>query len=243
MKHRLRFTVLCTLIFLGTALRSTPSDTAIPDSRTPIPAQDEQETLRELAHWVASSPAGAPSRHTWVSVVTRQDLDAALAGKTRRQHTLLPEGPDLEAQRRVLNELPFGNAMSIAAERHEVDPFLVAAVVEAESGFRPQAVSPRGAVGLMQVLPATGSSLGARNLADPHVNLDAGSRYLRRLLRTYDGNLELALAAYNAGPAAVERYGGMPPFRETRAYVRKVMRLYQKHQRSIDPFVPLVAGS
>jgi soluble lytic murein transglycosylase-like protein len=241
MKHRLRFTVLCTFIFLGTSLRSTPSDTAIPDARTPIPPRDEQETLRELAHWVASSPAGAPSRHTGVSVVTHQDLDAALEGKTR-QHTLLPEGPDVEAQRRVLNNLPFGNAMSIAAERHEVDPFLVAAVVEAESGFRPRAVSPRGAVGLMQVLPATGSSLGARNLADPHVNLDAGSRYLRGLLRDYDGNLELALAAYNAGPAAVQRYGGVPPFRETREYVRKVMRLYQKHQRSIDPFVPLVGS-
>lgn len=238
MKHRLRFTVLCTLIFLGTSLRSTPSDTAIPDARTPIPPRDEEETLRELAHWVAS----APSRHTGVSVVTHQDLDAALEGKAR-QHTLFPETPDLEAQRRVLNELPFGNAMSIAAERHEVDPFLVAAVVEAESGFRPKAVSPRGAVGLMQVLPATGSSLGARNLSDPHVNLDAGSRYLRRLLRDYDGNLELALAAYNAGPAAVQRYGGVPPFRETREYVRRVLRLYQKHQRSIDPFVPLVAGS
>jgi hypothetical protein len=133
MKHRLRFTVLCTLVFLATALRSTPSDTAVPDARTPIPARDEQETLRELAHWVAS----APSRHTGVSLVTHQDLDAALAGKTRK-HTLFPEGPDLEAQRRVLHDLPFGSAMSVAAERHEVDPLLVAAVVEAESGFRPR---------------------------------------------------------------------------------------------------------
>lgn len=242
MKHRLRFTVLCTLVFLGTSLRSTPSDTAIPDARTPIPAQDEQEKLRELAHWVASSPAGAPSRHTGVSVVTHQDLDAALAGKPQR-HSILPEGRDLEAQRRLLHELPFGNAMSLAAERHEVDPFLLAAVVEAESGFRPTAVSPRGAVGLMQVLPATGASLGARNLTDPHANLDAGSRYLRRLLREYKGDLELVLAAYNAGPAAVQRYGGMPPFRETQEYVGKVLRIYRKHQRSVDPFVPLVAGS
>lgn len=238
MKHRLRFTVLCTLVFLGTSLRPTPSDTAIPDARTPIPAQDEQESLRELARWVAS----APSRHTGVSVVTHRDLDAALAGETRR-HTLLPEEPDLEAQRRVLHGLPFGNAMSIAAERHEVDPFLLAAVVEAESGFRPTAVSPRGAVGLMQVLPATGASLGTRNLTDPHANLDVGSRYLRRLLREYDGDLELALAAYNAGPAAVQRYGGIPPFRETQEYVGKVLRIYRKHQRAIDPFVPLVAGS
>ncbi|HJX26985.1 MAG TPA: lytic transglycosylase domain-containing protein [Thermoanaerobaculia bacterium] len=238
MKHRLRFTVLCTLVFLATALRSTPSDTAVPDARTPIPARDEQETLRELAHWVAS----APSRHTGVSLVTHQDLDAALAGKTRK-HTLFPEGPDLEAQRRVLHDLPFGSAMSVAAERHEVDPLLVAAVVEAESGFRPRAVSPRGAVGLMQVLPSTGASLGARNLTDPHINLDAGSRYLRRLLREHKGDLELALAAYNAGPAAVQRYGGMPPFRETREYVGRVLRIYRKHQRSVDPFVPLVAGS
>lgn len=237
MKHRLRFTVLCTFVFLGTALRPAPSDPAVPDLRTPIPTRDEQEALRELARWV-----DAPSRHSRTAIVTPRDLDAALKGETRR-HTLLPDVLDPEKRRRVLHNLPFGNAMAIAAERHEVDPLLVAAVVEAESRFVPTAVSPRGAVGLMQVLPTTAASLGARNLSDPHVNLDVGSRYLRRLLRDYKGDLELALAAYNAGPGAVERYGGVPPFRETREYVGKVLRLYEKHQRGVDPFVPLRAGA
>ncbi|HSN85412.1 MAG TPA: lytic transglycosylase domain-containing protein [Thermoanaerobaculia bacterium] len=166
-------------------------------------------------------------------VVTSRDLDAVLANKPR-ELTLLPEEPDLEAQRRLLNDLPFGNAMALAAERHEVDGLLLAAVVEMESRFRPTAVSPRGAVGLMQVLPATGAMYGRNDLSDPHVNLDVGSRYLRRLLRDYDGDLELALAAYNAGPAAVERYHGVPPFRETRDYVKRVLRRYEEHQRSLD---------
>jgi soluble lytic murein transglycosylase-like protein len=86
----------------------------------------------------------------------------------------------------------------------------------------------------MQVLPRTGAMYGARDLSDPHVNLDVGSRYLHQLLQDYDGDLELALAAYNAGPAAVERYGRVPPFRETQDYVRRVMRLYEKHRQSLD---------
>ena len=86
----------------------------------------------------------------------------------------------------------------------------------------------------MQVLPSTGEMYGVQNLTDPHVNLDVGSRYLRQLLRDYDGDLEMALAAYNAGPATVERYGSVPPFRETRDYVKKVLRLYEKHRQSVD---------
>ena len=226
MKQRLRFSMFSTLLFLGFSLRPTPSDPSVPDLRQPAA---QKQSLEELASWVA----GVPSRQAPMSVVTSRDLDAALANKPT-ELTLLPEGPDLEARRRFLNDLPFGNAMAVAAERHEVDGLLLAAVVETESRFRPTAVSPRGAVGLMQVLPATGAMYGHSDLSDPHVNLDVGSRYLRRLLRDYDGDLELALAAYNAGPAAVERYHGVPPFRETRDYVKKVLRRYEEHQRSLD---------
>jgi soluble lytic murein transglycosylase-like protein len=225
MKHRLRFSVFSTLVFLGFSLRPSPSDPAIPEIHHPAA---QREALEDLAKWVH----GVPSRHGSMPVVTSRDLEAALEGKSRR-HTLLREEPDLEAQRRLLSELPFGNAMAVAAERHEVDGLLLAAVVETESRFRPAAVSPRGAVGRMQVMPSTAEMYGVRNLSDPHVNLDVGSRYLRQLLRDYDGDLELALAAYNAGPGAVERHGGMPPFRETRAYVEKVLRRYDQHQRRL----------
>ncbi len=222
MKQRLRFSLFSTVLFLGFSILPTPSNPAIPD------VQSASQGMEDLAHWVA----GVPSRQHGGSLVTRGDLSAALADQPRR-HTLLPEGPNLEAQRRFLNNLPFGSALATAAERHEVDGLLLAAVVQTESRFVPTAVSPRGAVGLMQVLPATGEMYGAGDLSDPHVNLDVGSRYLRQLLRDYDGDLELALAAYNAGPATVERYGGMPPFRETQDYVRRVLRLYEEHKRSL----------
>ena len=227
MKQRLRFTLFSTLLFVGYSFFPAPSDPAIPDVRQP---EHQKRAFEELARWVVGTPARPAIRRP---LVTPRDLDAALAGETRR-HTLLPEEPDPEARRRLLSDLPFGNAMARAAERHEVDALLLAAVVQTESRFVPTAVSPRGAVGLMQVLPATGEMYGVQDLSDPHVNLDVGSRYLRQLLRDYDGDLELALAAYNAGPATVERYGGVPPFRETQDYVKKVLRRYEEHKRSLD---------
>lgn len=111
-----------------------------------------------------------------------------------------------------------------AAADHGLDPALVRAVVEAESGGDPLAVSPAGALGLMQVMP---DKFGpGEDPFDPETNLRAGCSYLRRMLDRYGGNVELALAAYNAGPGAVDRYGGVPPYGETVAYVERVMLLY-----------------
>ena len=128
--------------------------------------------------------------------------------------------------RHLLAAMPYGSLIAEAAAQYRLDGLLLAAVVEAESGYDPGAVSPRGALGLMQLMPATAAHYGAAEPADPRANVRAGARYLRDLLRRFDDDLELALAAYNAGPANVTRYGGVPPFRETTRYVDRVLRIY-----------------
>jgi soluble lytic murein transglycosylase-like protein len=123
----------------------------------------------------------------------------------------------------------FDGLISGAAKAATIQAALVRAVIVVESGFNPRAVSKKGAVGLMQLLPATAKRYGVKNIYDPEQNVRAGAHYLSDLLARFDSNLELALAAYNAGEEAVERYGRhVPPFRETMSYVPSVMRVYQR---------------
>jgi soluble lytic murein transglycosylase-like protein len=121
-----------------------------------------------------------------------------------------------------------GQVVQSASDRYRLDPDLVNSVIRAESGFNPHAVSRKGATGLMQLMPKTASQLGVSNAFDPAANVDGGSHYLRELLEKYDFDLVKALAAYNAGPQRVEQYGGVPPYYETRAYVARIIRDFNR---------------
>jgi soluble lytic murein transglycosylase-like protein len=118
--------------------------------------------------------------------------------------------------------------VSNAGDRHQIDADLIASVIQAESNFNPRAVSPKGAQGLMQLMPGTASQLGVTNAFEPETNVDAGTRYLRELLLRYNGDIAKALAAYNAGAHRVQQYNGVPPYRETRAYVARIIRDFNR---------------
>lgn len=121
------------------------------------------------------------------------------------------------------------------AAQHQVDPALIKAVMRVESGFNPHAVSDKGAQGLMQVMPETGQRYGAEDLFDPTQNVRAGVLYLKDLQRLFKNNMKLVLAAYNAGENAVIRYRGVPPYDETRDYVRKVMKVHREYAATQRP--------
>jgi len=121
---------------------------------------------------------------------------------------------------------PYSALVKRVSDRYGIDHNLVHAIIAVESAYDPMAVSRQGAVGLMQLLPATAAELGIHDLTDAHDNIVGGVRHLKRMLDQFSGNLTLALAAYNAGPGAVKRFNGVPPYPETQAYVRRVRRFY-----------------
>jgi soluble lytic murein transglycosylase-like protein len=140
------------------------------------------------------------------------------------------------------NAMPYGEIIHEKSVKYDVDPALVAAVIEQESKFHRTAHSPVGARGLMQLMPRTGRWLGARNLYDPEQNVDAGVKYIKYLQQRFDGNVKKTIAAYNAGEGNVKRYNGIPPFRETQTYVKRVMSNYQKRNEQLRDFSAEHAG-
>jgi len=138
------------------------------------------------------------------------DLPGKITCPTRYSSAVLPDGT------------PFAAEIQAAAKKADIDPRLLAALVGAESNFDPNAVSRAGATGLTQLMPSAAADVGVGDLFDPEENLEGGARYLRMLLDRFD-DLELALAAYNAGSSTVESYNGVPPFRETKTYLRRVL--------------------
>jgi soluble lytic murein transglycosylase-like protein len=140
----------------------------------------------------------------------------------------VPVTSNLGAATATKPALPLNQVVDSASAAYHLDPDLVNSVIHAESGFNVHAVSPKGARGLMQLMPGTASQLGVNDVFDPEANVTGGSRYLRELLERYNFDLVKALAAYNAGPQRVEQYQGVPPFRETHAYVARIVHEYNK---------------
>ena len=128
-----------------------------------------------------------------------------------------------------LNTQAFRSEIRTASEFNAVEESLIRAIIHAESAYQPDAQSPKGAQGLMQLMPQTQAELDVRDPFDPRDNISGGARYLSQLLQEFNGDFELAAAAYNAGPAAVYKYGGVPPYDETQEYVRRVKILYRRY--------------
>ena len=164
--------------------------------------------------------------------------DKTLVSKIEADEVPYPEPPlvaaeavpaadddDEEQDRSLLADTPYGEIIASVSETHGVNPMRVRALIQVESGYRPKARSRKGAMGLMQLMPSTAREYKVRNPFEPKANIEAGIKHLKSLIDRFDGALDLSLAAYNAGPGAVKKFNGMPPYRETRNYVTRILSI------------------
>jgi hypothetical protein len=239
MRSRLQVVLMVTTVAAAAFLFPFPLRAESGSRRTAIaPTTDESGRKIYVNDESASKPASAeaprPSglsywsstQHRWKPVPTSgATFRAARSAATEVNHYLDGQ-PRFLRTSRTFTEEEIDAAIVQAAARHNLDPNLVRSVVKVESNYNPNAVSRKGAMGLMQLMPGTARSLNVTNPFDPEQNVDAGVRHLKRLLENYGGNVPLSLAAYNAGAGAVARSAGIPRFAETRNYVRRITNLY-----------------
>jgi soluble lytic murein transglycosylase-like protein len=208
----------------------------IPTETAEEPADDQSQLDRELTSDLDAARS-----------IARQVAGGVVAAaEGAREATTSPLSGVAEAPRKLTivtekvredffkSEVPFGTLIYQEAKKNDLRPELVAAVVQAESRFKPTARSGPGAVGLMQLMPRTGRWMGARDLTNPKQNVAAGTKYLKYLEKRFDGNETKMIAAYNAGEGNVKRFGGVPPFRETRNYVKKVQNYENEFKNRVE---------
>ncbi len=195
----------------------------------PVPRRAEATPRRALMYWSSRENRWKPVPPPNAAVMKAARSAAEEVNKyfgsesTRAANARIVAA---NARRTAATAADIDTAIEEAAARHNVDPNLVRAVVKVESNFNPNAVSRKGAMGLMQLMPTTARQLNVKNPFDPQQNVDAGVRHLKQLLESYDGDINLTLAAYNAGAGAVARSSGVPHYAETQRYVRRITNLY-----------------
>ena len=190
-------------------------------------------SLAVFGSLLVAPPAYTGRLSDWAGLAFLGGTPAPLPAQDQPKEAQAESGENSEVQEPSENQLPqltleqrqrkYWPVVRRLAQEHNLDPALVMALIQVESKFRPRAVSRRGAVGLMQILPETGKALGIANIHDPHTNLEAGIRYLAWLKKIFNNNQRLVLAAYNAGPTKVLEMGRVPSYRETRGFVTKVL--------------------
>jgi len=223
---RVSLVAVATLLFLLVAFDSPPTTSSISVDRPAPPTAEELAALAELSEWVLGG-SSAPRFRAFSERTFSSSLEEKPIG-----FELFRDYHGEEPQAELVARRPFGDLIAECARRYDVDSVLLVAMIEAESSFNPNAISAVGAIGLMQVMPSTARIYSEGDPFDPAVNVDIGARYLRSLLDQF-GDLPLALAAYNAGPGNVRRFEGVPPFRETRSYVQRVMARYVDYHQKI----------
>ena len=236
MRKRLQLALMA-IGTIATVLSLTPSVRA--DTSAPISSTTDESGNRVYVNDIAPAPSRrtvhtqqnqlvfwSPTERRWKQVPRARVGAAKSAAAEVDQY--LGKSPDAQnsVSRTGFTQREIDAAIEKAAARHSVDANLVRALVKVESNFNPNAVSRKGAMGLMQLMPQTARQLKVNNPFNPEENVDAGVRHLKRLLESYGGNVPLSLAAYNAGAGAVARSAGIPHYAETRNYVRRITRLY-----------------
>ncbi len=176
---------------------------------------EKRETVGTNTRLYLSEDPGAGYVDVPTDQIARYEQDSSIKPKSALPTASPNANPTTTDLKAIVEE---------ASKTHSIDPDLINSVIHAESRFNPRAVSPKGAQGLMQLMPGTASQLGVTNAFDPHANVNAGTRYLNDLLIRYNDDVIKALAAYNAGPHRVDQYKGVPPYRETRNYVASIIR-------------------
>jgi soluble lytic murein transglycosylase-like protein len=208
-------------IYVSDAVRIAPSR---PQTSTARRSSLEYWSVSER-RWKPVPPANGATMRAARSAAA--EVDRYLQ-QTPHSGSPVPFQPANQVGGRTFNSADVDAAIEEAAARHSVDPNLVRSVIKVESNFNPNAVSRKGAMGLMQLMPSTARQLNVTNPFDPQQNVDAGVRHLKKLLESYGGDVKLTLAAYNAGPGAVARSAGVPRFAETQDYVRRITNLYNR---------------
>lgn len=207
---------------------ANPIDTLYPTNKTNV--QSFENVLKASTTDFGTLIRGPQMMNVNANIIKNQtpvqSLNSALKELQNTKQVEEIQVPPLNIDKTSANKSQILSMISQIADKHGVDEDLIKAVIKQESGFNTRAKSKAGAMGLMQLMPATAASLGVKDPYNPVQNVEGGTKYLKSMLDKYNGNIILALAAYNAGPGAVDKYDGVPPYKETQNYIRNILANY-----------------